>query len=423
MTAEVFNILVVDDDPTARETVTQFLRSGGFAQIQQAADGEQAMTLIKGGTKIDFIVSDWDMPKLNGMDLLKAVRATPGYEKIPFVIITSPISTEKIKIAEAAAGGVDGYLIKPFRRRMLVQKVSEVLFLRRLEANRGVLVVDDDEQVRTFISSALTQLGYSPVFTAKDGEEGFASLSSNYDKIALVLSDWNMPKVTGIEFLRKVRTTRNLRHTPFIMVTAQTDHEQDKLKSAIDAEVDHYLMKPFRIDDLKNKVEQVLLKAKADHERRFVIECGQQAIQDNEPDEAEKFFRLVLSKEAENVQGLLGLASVRLTDKTAKSIEEAIRLVERAIRLDPGYDLSYVRHAEALEAAMSVSEAMTTLKAGIKICPPSPELHYYLGRLLIRRGSFDEGNRELARALELNPAHEGAQQLYGFRPGAGGQGG
>jgi CheY-like chemotaxis protein len=414
MTAEETVFLVVDDDATARDTVAQYLKSSGYKTVIEVADGEQAIAFVQ-SARVDFIVSDWDMPKMNGLALLKALKADPKFARIPFLMITSPISTEKLKVADAAAAGVDGYLMKPFRKRTLTQKIAEVLFLRKLDETRGVLVVDDDDEVRGFIAQALAQVGYGPVFVAKDGEEGFTSLCVNAPRIALVLSDWEMPKLSGIEFLRKVRTTRELRYTPFIMVTAQTSEEQKKVRTALEAQVDNYLMKPFRLEDLKLKVDQVFDRAKLEATKRFGLECAATAIREKEPEEAEKILGWVLGVDGENVEAMMGMAQLRYASGSPKARDEAVKWLERAIKLEPSNAQAHLLLAEVHEASMAVEKAIASLRSGVASCHATPAIHFNLSKLLLRRGRFEEGNKELERTLELDPQHAGAQELLGLQ--------
>src|SRR5262245_52319320 len=108
------HFLVVDDDADSRTTIQDYLLEMGHSQVALASDGGEALRLLDRDPSINFIISDWDMPSVNGLSLLQRVKATPTRAHMPFLIVTSPISEEAEKVVSAAESMVDGYLIKPF---------------------------------------------------------------------------------------------------------------------------------------------------------------------------------------------------------------------------------------------------------------------------------------------------------------------
>jgi two-component system chemotaxis response regulator CheY len=116
-----------------------------------------------------------------------------------------------------------------------------------------VLIVDDQLTMRVLTRSALQQLGFTDVVDAGDGEEGFKSLVSK--PAHLVISDFNMPKMDGLELLRAVRAHPPVAQTAFIMLTGRADREL--VQRAVQFGVNNYIVKPFTVLDLKGKIEQV----------------------------------------------------------------------------------------------------------------------------------------------------------------------
>jgi two-component system chemotaxis response regulator CheY len=114
-----------------------------------------------------------------------------------------------------------------------------------------VLVVDDSQIMRRIMSGALTKAGVETVIEASDGQEAIESIGSESD-INLVLMDWNMPNMTGIEALRKIRADGN--KVPIVMVT--TESEKDKVLEAIKSGANDYLAKPFGPKDLQEKLDK-----------------------------------------------------------------------------------------------------------------------------------------------------------------------
>jgi two-component system, chemotaxis family, chemotaxis protein CheY len=119
-----------------------------------------------------------------------------------------------------------------------------------------ILIVDDFATMRKVIRNLLKQLGYENIAEAEDGVIALRTLRSQ--KIDLVVSDWNMPNMTGLELLKAVRTDEELKATPFLMVTAEA--LQDNVIAAVKAGVSNYIVKPFTAEVLNDKISKILEK-------------------------------------------------------------------------------------------------------------------------------------------------------------------
>jgi two-component system chemotaxis response regulator CheY len=119
--------LVVDDFSTMRRIVKNFLVDLGYSNITEADDGNTALPILKAGG-IDFLVTDWNMPGMPGLELLKAVRADPALAKMPVLLVTAEAKREQI--VEAAQAGVNGYVVKPFTAQTLKEKIEKILASR-----------------------------------------------------------------------------------------------------------------------------------------------------------------------------------------------------------------------------------------------------------------------------------------------------
>ena len=116
-------VLVVDDFSTMRRIIKNILRQLGFTNIHEADDGSTAWELLN-KTKIDFIVSDWNMPEMPGIDLLRKVRASEEYADVPFLMVTAEGLQENI--IEAVQAKVSNYIVKPFTAETLGQKIDKI---------------------------------------------------------------------------------------------------------------------------------------------------------------------------------------------------------------------------------------------------------------------------------------------------------
>ena len=117
-------ILVVDDFPTMRRIVKTLLRQIGYSNFVEAEDGAQAMSLLRQMSDVDLIVSDWSMPNMKGIELLKAVRADSKLSHLPFLMLAT--DEEKEHMSEAVSSGVSSYVIKPFTGQTLAEKLARI---------------------------------------------------------------------------------------------------------------------------------------------------------------------------------------------------------------------------------------------------------------------------------------------------------
>jgi len=117
------NVLIVDDFATMRRIVKNILRQLGFTNISEADDGKTALQALK-KEKYDLILSDWNMPGMPGIELLKAVRSDDELKNIPFLMVTA--EAEKENIVEAVKLGVSNYIVKPFTAETMSEKLGKI---------------------------------------------------------------------------------------------------------------------------------------------------------------------------------------------------------------------------------------------------------------------------------------------------------
>jgi len=116
-------ILIVDDFSTMRRIIKNLLRDLGFNNTQEADDGTTALPMLQTGN-FDFLITDWNMPGMQGIDLLKAVRADEKLATLPVLMVTAEAKREQI--VEAAQAGVNGYVVKPFTAATLKEKIDKI---------------------------------------------------------------------------------------------------------------------------------------------------------------------------------------------------------------------------------------------------------------------------------------------------------
>ncbi len=120
--------LVIDDMMTMRKIITKMLKSIGFTNVQEADDGATAWPMIEAakeaGEPFEFIVSDWNMPKMSGLDLLIKIRATEGIKTTPFLMVTA--EAEQSNVVKVVQAGVSNFVVKPFKPETLKEKIAKI---------------------------------------------------------------------------------------------------------------------------------------------------------------------------------------------------------------------------------------------------------------------------------------------------------
>jgi len=118
-----------------------------------------------------------------------------------------------------------------------------------------ILIVDDMMTMRKIVRKTLKEIGLLEVTEAKDGRDAWEKITNAEPGFQLIISDWNMPEVSGLELLRRVRADSTHKSLPFVMLTAES--EKDQIMEAINAGVDTYIVKPFNSNTMKDKLQEV----------------------------------------------------------------------------------------------------------------------------------------------------------------------
>ena len=125
-----------------------------------------------------------------------------------------------------------------------------------VDRDLSILVVDDFSTMRRIVTSAMQKLGFHNIEEAEDGKIAFDKLQQK--PVDLIISDWNMPNMMGIDLLRAVRADEQLKDTPFLMVTAEA--QKDNVLQAVQAGVSNYIVKPFTVDAIEQKLALIFKK-------------------------------------------------------------------------------------------------------------------------------------------------------------------
>lgn len=123
MVQKSIKILIVDDFPTMRRIIKNLLKDLGYENVDEAEDGAIALEKLRNGN-FEFVVSDWNMPNMDGLDMLKAIRADASMARLPVLMVTA--EAKKENIIAAAQAGASGYVVKPFTAATLEEKLNKI---------------------------------------------------------------------------------------------------------------------------------------------------------------------------------------------------------------------------------------------------------------------------------------------------------
>jgi PAS domain S-box-containing protein len=221
-------VLVVDDDPNARELMRRHLQRGGYA-VHVAGSGEEAMQLAR-TLHPDVVTLDALMPQMDGWAVLSAMKEDAALGEIPVIMVTI-VDNQGIGFSLGAAD----YLVKPIDRDRLVRAVEKCC---PRGAPRHVLIVEDDASAGELMGRALRQIDCT-VTQAENGRVGLERLNEALPDA--ILLDLMMPEMDGFEFIARVRAESRWGHIPVIVVTAKTLTAEDR--SRLNGQVQHLVHK------------------------------------------------------------------------------------------------------------------------------------------------------------------------------------
>lgn len=238
-------IVLAEDSSTMRKILLKILNGLGHVDVCEAADGVQALKRLS-EDEFDLLITDWDMPNMSGLQLIKEVRANPDTVDVPIIVSTSRSSQDEV--VEAMGAGANDFISKPFNDVELQAKIESVL------KSVNVLIAEDSTSMMGVLKKMLEDMGYSNVYEANDGAKAWEILCEG--RFDLLITDWNMPNMSGLELVEHVRADHSMVDMPIIMSTSRTNH-QDVIE-AMKSGVTNYISKPFRPNQLRDKIAQVM---------------------------------------------------------------------------------------------------------------------------------------------------------------------
>lgn len=241
-------ILVVDDDPTARETLAATLRQAGYGVIT-AADGAAAVDQGR-SRRPDLITLDLAMPGLDGQRLLPVLKEDPALKDIPVLVVSALAAGGRVQVP-----GAVGAISKPIHQEILLRAVQDILRpATPAGPRRGkILLVDDEEAIRRPLAIDLNERGYA-VFELSQGDAAHEAV--RFWEPDLVLLDLRLPDADGMDILRALKEDWHTSPTPVILLSSEQRPEEKA--RAFQLLADDYVTKPFSIIELVARIDAVL---------------------------------------------------------------------------------------------------------------------------------------------------------------------
>lgn len=399
-------IVLADDSPLIHRHTVPLLEDDGYDVIS-AHDGEDALAKVR-EHKPDLVITDVEMPRLDGYGVCKALKSDPATAHLPVLICSSLGETTDLERGFDA--GADDYLVKPVIPEELSTRVR-ALVLGSLPASRErVLVVDDSPAQRHYVADCLARQGFV-VTTAENGK--IALEKAAQIRPALVVSDYEMPVMTGFELVHALRRDPELRQIPVIMLTAR-DSKRDMAQMRA-AGASAYLVKPFSQDKCIALVERTLaerrLMAYKEASSLFISEGARAAAEDRAMRGETLAFRADLRNVSVMFSDLVGFTPMSATMTAPelitllndyfdvmcpivkqhggdidKFIGDAIMAIYDEVRGQPPPAVRAVRAALAMQAAMPAFNAGRGIQLSMRIgINTGPVVRGDLGSRVVRR--------------------------------------
>jgi two-component system chemotaxis response regulator CheY len=367
------NVLIVDDIAQMRETVRSMLRAYGYSSLFLADSANQALGLI-GSKSIDMVITDWSMPNMPGIELVKKVKNDPKLFTIPMLMISDERTMDKVLYA--IEEGVDSFLVKPFSEQELIKHVK-LLF-------RKIKNVDEiEEQVFEMRRMKLSNQYREAL------ELGYKILNKrNHPRVVLMLC----------ECLYHVKEYDKA-------MDMMLDSEEESRSSEHNNLLGKIYLKLGKHDQGILYLEQAVNKNGLNQDRK--IDLARAYVSVGRVDEAERVVSSIMNSKPTDLN-LVDIAQLYLdmgeVDKAGFYLDQTVDPIPETVSVFNNY-------AIALRKADRYEESASIYKRCLQITPDSGILHYNLGFLLTRLGRLTEAKTVLQKALKLNPEDLHAKSL------------
>ncbi|MBI3599655.1 MAG: tetratricopeptide repeat protein [Nitrospinae bacterium] len=269
-----------------------------------------------------------------------------------------------------------------------------------------LLIVDDMTNMRRTIKNMLRYIGYEFIAEADNGDTAFEKIQA--EKFDFVICDWNMPIMSGIELLHKVRENEKLKDIPFLMVTAEVDAAQ--IVQAAETDVDGYIIKPFIAKTLEEKINQILEKRTNPTTMDRLLMKAEKCDEGGKYKDAIFLYEeaLKVNPKSSRIRHAIGQIYEKLgqDDKALAYYEEAYKMNPQYIKVHQSMGDLYAKKGDADKAAEALERA-------VKISPHNVHRQAQLGEIYLQKGDVDKADNAFKTALKVAPKNADLQTEIG----------
>jgi len=344
-------ILVVEDSDMQRGMVASTLKSEGY-RVLEAENGKRALEEL-GKQPVQLVITDVEMPEMDGLTLTKAIRADARAQDLPVLMLTTLSGFEEVRAGFDA--GASDYLVKPQKgeREIFIEKLVEraqrLLSKRSALPVRRALVVDDSRTTRTMVKAALEGAGFD-VCEAEDGLQAQQTLEDASRPLPdLIVTDLEMPVMDGLHFTHAVKGSARTRDVPVVILSASSSNQHRVLSSGFGA--DAFVSKPFSEEKLLLVVDQVLARSRLEVERRELSRIIGRDVIHAVHNEGLSARRKTLSILFSDISGFSTLCSHKDADGVVDLLNEYFDLFVDFVAREQGYVNKFI--GDALMALFS----------------------------------------------------------------------
>ncbi|GAB6160847.1 hypothetical protein JCM12298_00060 [Desulfothermus naphthae] len=270
-----------------------------------------------------------------------------------------------------------------------------------MDKQRPILLVDDIQPARETLINILKVIGYKNFLNASNGEEAIELLKNNPD-IQLIISDWKMPKMDGIELLKWVRSHKEFKNIPFIMVTSKGEKEDIAL--AAEEDVTEYLVKPVTIDALISKMENIENKLAKFNKLKKKLKSIKKSIDCGKEKEIKAKMENLLKEYPNDKPRLLIEIATMYMEKGC--LDEAERIVDIALSNNPLYTKGWWLKSEIALKKNDPNSALSALKKLYELNPNSSKILYNIGKIYLAKENLDKAKNFFLMAIKVDPKNE-----------------
>jgi len=270
-----------------------------------------------------------------------------------------------------------------------------------MDKQKPILLVDDIQPARETLSNILKVLGYKNFLEACNGEEAVELLEKNPD-IQLIISDWKMPRMSGIELLKWIRSHKEFKDIPFIMVTSKGEKEDVAL--AAEQDVTEYVVKPVTVEALISKIENIDNRLTKLKELKQKLEVIKKLIESGKDEEIKKELEKVLEEFPKDKSRLL--REIAYMYMKRGYLDEAERMINMALSENPLYNKGWWLKNEIALKKKDLNGALSALKKLYELNPNSSKVLYHIGKIYLAKEKLDKAKSFFLMALKVDPKNE-----------------